>query len=159
MKKNILTIIGLFLFGITSFSQKKNGTIYITHPNIDAVNKGNEAYLQKDEAGSIQFFSDTAKAWMSGMEKPIPIKEAAKMWMSDFDYYDSIKLKPNGYPDYLEYDKDNSKVVQSWWTWSGKSKKTGELVKIPVAQFDFFDNKGKITFEGIYGDFSKMKKE
>ena len=159
MKKNILTIVSLFLFGINSFSQEKNGTIYITHPNIDAVNKTNETYLQKDEAGSIKFFSDTAKAWVSGMEKPIPIKEAAKMWMSDFDYYDSIKLKPNGYPDYLEYDKDNSKVVQSWWTWSGKSKKTGEIVKIPVVQFDDFNKDGKIVFESLYGDFSKMKKE
>ncbi len=72
------------------------------------------------------------------MEKPIPIKEAMNMWMSDHEKYDSLKMTPYGYPDYLEYDKDNAKVVQSWWTWSGKSKKTGETTTIPVVQFDFF---------------------
>lgn len=158
MKKNILTIAGLFLFGISSFSQQKNGTIYIKHPNIDAVLKSNESYLRRDSVTNMRFYSDTAKVWVSGMEKPISIKEAVPMFMSDHDYYDSIKLIPNGYPDYLEYDKDNSKVVQSWWTWSGKSKKTGETVKIPVVQFDDFKN-GKIVFESIYGDFSKMKKD
>jgi len=159
MKKNIFTITGLLLFGIASFSQQKNGTIYIKHPNIDAVNKSIETYLHRDADANAKFYSDTAKFWVSGMEKPIGIKEAIPMFMSDFDYYDSIQLKPNGYPDYLEYDKDNSKVVQSWWTWSGKSKKTGELVKIPVAQFDDFNKDGKIVFESLYGDFSKMKKE
>ncbi len=93
------------------------------------------------------------------MEKPIPIKVAMNMWMSDHEKYDSLKMTPYGYPDYLEYDKDNAKVVQSWWTWSGKSKKTGETTTIPVVQFDFFDKEGKITFEGIYGDFSKMEKQ
>ena len=160
MKRISLTVMSFTLLALSSFSHmKENGKIYITHPNIDAVVASNEAYLHKDAAANMQHFSDTAKVWMSGMEKPIGIKEAMPMFMSDHDKYDSIKLTPYGYPDYLEYDKDNAKVVQSWWTWSGKSKKTGELVKIPVVQFDFFDNAGKITFEGIYGDFSKMKKD
>ena len=159
MKKNILLFISLCLFSIASFSQEKNGTIYITHPNIDIVKKAMDAYLKKDDATNMQIYSDTAKVWVSGqMEKPIGIKEAIKMWDTDFDYYDSIKLKPVGYPDYLEYVKDNSKIVQSWWQWSGKSKKTGETVKIDFVQFDDFKN-GKIVFEYSYGDFSKMKKE
>ena len=159
MKKISLTLMGFTLLALSSFSQmKENGKIYITHPNIDAVNKSTEAYLKKDATANMQYFSDTAKAWMSGMEKPIPIKEAMNMWMSDHEKYDSLKMTPFGYPDYLEYDKDNAKVVQSWWTWSGKSKKTGETIKVPLVQFDFFDKEGKITFEGIYGDFSKMEK-
>src|ERR1043165_1061049 len=116
MKKNIFTIASLFVFSIASFAQKKNGTIYITHPSIDAVLKSNDAYLQRNAAANMQFYSDTAKVWVSGMEKAIGIKEAIPMFMSDFDYYDSIKLTPNGYPDYLEYDKDNARIVQSWWT-------------------------------------------
>ena len=158
MKKNILTFISLFI-GIASFSQEKNGTIYIKHPNIDIVKKAMDAYLKKDDATNMQIYSDTAKWWVSGqMEKPIGIKEAIKMWNTDFDYYDSIKLKPVGYPDYLEYTKDNSQVVQSWWQWSGKSKKTGEIVTIDFVQFDDF-KAGKIVFEYAYGDFSKMKKD
>ena len=47
--------------------------------------------------------------------------------------------------------------VQSWWTWSGKSKKTGEVLKVPMVVFDAFNTDGKIVNEGIYGDFSKME--
>ena len=80
---------GSILLALSSFSQiKENGKIYITHPNIDAVNNSTQAYLKKDVTGNLKYFSDTAKAWMSGMEKPIPIKEAMNMWMSDHEKYD-----------------------------------------------------------------------
>ncbi len=93
------------------------------------------------------------------MEKFIPIADAMKMWMTDFDYYDDVAQKEFGYPDYLHYKKEDSKVVQSWWTWSGKSKKTGEVVKIPMVIFDDFDTDGKIVREYMYGDFAKLVKE
>jgi hypothetical protein len=103
MRKIILTITPL-LFGIASFAQetKQNGTIYINHPNIEVVNKAMDAYLKKDDATNMQIYSDTAKYWVSGTtDKPVGIKDAIKMWDSDFDYYDSIKVKPVGYPDYF----------------------------------------------------------
>ena len=159
MKKIIVTA-GLFLLGVAAFSQQEeNGAIYIKHPNIDAVNKAGKAYEAKDIATLKTIYSDTARFWASGMEKFIPIADAMKMWMTDFDYYDDVAQKDFGYPDYLHYKKDDSKVVQSWWTWTGKSKKTGEVVKIPMVMFDDFNNDGKIVREYIYGDFSKMVKE
>lgn len=158
--KKILITAGLFLLGITAFcQQEENGTIYIKHPNIDVVNASTKAYLAKDMASLQSIYSDTAKWWSSGMEKFIPIADAMKMWMTDFDYYDNIDQSAQGYPDYLEYKKDNAKYVQSWWTWSGKSKKTGEVLKIPMVVFDEFNNDGKIVREAIYGDFSKMVKQ
>jgi hypothetical protein len=160
MRKIILST-GFFLFAIAAFSQKeeKNGTIYIKHPYIDVVNNTTKAYLAKDEAANKTYYADTAKWWVSGLPKSIPIAEAFKMWRSDFDYYDSVKVKTIGYPDYLHYVDEDAKVVQSWWRWSGKSKKTGEKVIIDYVQFDTFNKDGKITNEGIYGDFSKMVKE
>lgn len=159
MKKVIVTA-GLFLLGITAFcQQEENGTIYIKHANIDAVNNSVKAYMAKDVAALKNIYSDTAKFWASGMEKFIPIADAMKMWMTDFDYYDDVAQNEFGYPDYLHYKKDDSRVVQSWWNWTGKSKKTGEVVKIPIVVFDDFDKGGKIVREYIYGDFSKMVKE
>jgi hypothetical protein len=158
--KKILFTVSLFLFGIAAFSQakKENGTIFINHPSIDVVNQSVEAYLKKDIATNAKFFADTATFWASGMDKPIPIADALKMWASDFDYYDDIKITKVGYPDYLHYVDKDQKYVQSWWQWFGKSKKTGEVVKIDFVQFDKFNNDGKIESEGIYGDFSKMVK-
>jgi hypothetical protein len=159
MKKIILTF-SLFLIGIACFSQEeKNGTIYIKHPYIEIVNKTVKAYLDKDVATNAKIYSDTARFWVSGMTKPIAIADAFKMWTSDFDYYDSIKIKVVGYPDYLAYKDQDAKVVQSWWTWYGKSKKTGTTIRIDYVAFDSFNKDGKIEFESLYGDFSKMTKD
>ncbi|MEO6905893.1 MAG: nuclear transport factor 2 family protein [Ginsengibacter sp.] len=157
MKKILLTA-ALFLFGMTAFcQQEENGTIYIKHPYIDVVNNATKAYEAQDWATLNTIYSDTAKWWASGMEKFIPIADAEKMWHSDFVKFDNIKQTPQGYPDYLHYKKDNSMYVQSWWTWTGKSKKTGEIIKAPMVVFDEFNTDGKIVLEMIYGDFSKME--
>jgi hypothetical protein len=144
MKKIIVTT-SLLLSGITVFcQQEENGTVYIKH-----------AYEGKDVSTLKTLYSDTASYWMSGMKKRIPMTEAFKNWMSDFDVYDSIMQKPFGYPDYIHYKDQDQKIVQSWWTLSGKSKKTGETVYVPIVIFDDFNNDGKIVREAIYGDFSK----
>ncbi len=159
--RKVMLILSLLLLGVGAYTQetKKNGTIYINHPYIDIVNNSVKAYLAKDDATNTKIFADTARFWVSGMTKAIGIADAFKMWDSDFDYYDSITVTKVGYPDYLNYIDKDQKVVQSWWLWSGKSKKTGEVVKIDMVQFDTFNSAGKIEFEGIYGDFSKMVKD
>jgi hypothetical protein len=155
MKKVIVTA-GLFISGIAAFcQQEENGTVYIKHPYIDAINNSAKAYETKDVPTLKTLYSDTATYWMSGMKKRIPIGEAFKSWMSDFDVYDSIMQKPFGYPDYIHYKDEDQKIVQSWWTLSGKSKKSGQTVKVPIVIFDDFNNDGKIVREAIYGDFSE----
>jgi hypothetical protein len=159
MRKIIVTL-GLFLFGTAAFcQQEENGTIYIKHPYIDAVNKTTEAYLNKDWNAEKTFYSDTAKWWASGMQKPIPVADAIKNWSADYDYYDSVKIEKRGYPDYLHYKDQDGKTVQSWWVMSGVSKKTGKKTSVYFVQFDDFNNDGKIVFESIFGDFSKWQKE
>ena len=158
MKKIIISL-SLFLMVSACFSQEeKNGTIYIKHPYIDIVNKSMKAYLDRDLAANSKFFADTAKFWATGMPKPMPIADALKMFDSDFDFYDSIRIKTVGYPDFMAYKDQDAKVVQSWGTWFGKSKKTGETVRIDFVQFDNFNKDGKIDFESMYGDFSKLMK-
>ena len=131
----------------------------MTHPYIDAVNKSMNAYLANDIKTTATFFADTATVWISGMDKFIPVAEAMKIFASDFEYYKDIKLTSVGYPDFLHYIDQDQQYVQSWWTWSGVSKKTGETLKIDLVQFDKFNKDGKISSEMIYGDFSKMVKE
>ena len=157
MKKVILSI-GLFLFGITAFcQQEENGTIYIKHPYIDVVNNVTKAYEAQDWTSLTNMYSDTATWWVSGMEKPVAIADAMKSWHNDFVKFDDIKQIPQGYPDYLHYKKGDEMIVQSWWIWTGKSKKTGEILKVPMVVFDQFNADGKIVMEGIYGDFSKVE--
>lgn len=157
--KKIILCLSLFLMGTACFSQEeRNGDIYIKHPYIVVVNKSVKAYLEKDIATNTQIFADTARFWITGMSKTMAIAEAIKSWVTDFDFYDSIQIKVQGYPDYLAYKDHNQKVVQSWWTWTGKSKKTGEKIRIDYVQFDDFNKDGRIVLESLYGDFSKMEK-
>lgn len=152
---------GLFLLGLTAFCQteQENGTIYIKHPYIDVVNNTAKAYVAKDNATLNSYYSDTAKFWGSGMLKNMPMADVIQNWNKDFDKYDDIQLTAQGYPDYLQYLDKDQKFVQSWWVWSGKSKKTGEVLRVPFVQFDQFNNDGKIDFEMNYGDFSKMEQD
>lgn len=160
MRKIILTAT-VFLFAIAGFSQaeEKNGVIYIKHPYIDVVMKSSKAYAANDIATNKTLFSDTARFGVTGMPKMIKIDEAFKMWSNHFKLYDSIKVTQSGYPDYLHYVDGDAKVVQSWWYWSGISKKTGEKLRIFFVQFNAFNNDGKIVDETLYGDFSKMEGE
>lgn len=156
MKKIFLSIVLIFL-GITSFcQQEENGTIYIKHPYIDIVSQAAKGYENQDWASLKNLYADTAKWWASGMDNFIPIADAFKSWMKDFEHFDDIKQITQGYPDYLHYKKGDAKIVQSWWIWTGKSKETDEVVKIPMVIFDEFNADGKISLEYIYGDFSKM---
>ena len=107
------------------------------------------------------YYSDTAKFWVSDINdgKFFPLKESMSCLALDYKFYDNIKFTQIGYPDYLEYDKDHTRTVQSWWLWSGISKKTGKELKIYTVQFDSFNNAGKIIQEIIYADFSKQMAE
>lgn len=159
MKKFLFCQVLLFLSIPVFCQEEENGTIYIRHPYIEVVNQSSKGYEMQDWASVKTLYADTAKWWASGMEKFIPIAEAMNSWRKDFEYFDDIKQVPQGYPDYLHYKKGDTKVVQSWWTWTGKSKKTGEVVRIPMVIFDEFNADGKISLEYIYGDFSKLTKE
>ena len=149
----------LLLLSFAGFSQaEENGIIYIKHPSIDVVNQSTKAYLGRDMATNRRLFADTGKFWSSTMAKPMPIADALKMWDRDFKFYDSVKVVTVGYPDYLHYKDQDQKYVQSWWEWQGKSKKTKKWLRIQYVQFDKFNKDGKIDFESLYGDFSKMEK-
>lgn len=157
MKKFILTASLVIFVAMIAFCQKeeKNGTTYIKHPYIDVVMKTMDNYRQNKNSMSNMYYADTAKFWESGMDKPISMMDASKALDQHFMDFDNIMVKQVGYPDYLHYIDQDSKIVQSWWTWSGKSKKTGEVVNIDFVMFNMFNKAGKIVFESLYGNFPK----
>ena len=103
--KSIVAGFCLLLISTTGFSQKpeRNGDIFIKHPYIEIVNKTNMAYLANDTTANRTFYADTARFWASGMTKSVSYPENLKHWTDDFSYYDSVRLVPTGYPDYLAY--------------------------------------------------------
>jgi hypothetical protein len=156
--KKITIAFSMLLITLISFAQteKTNGTIYIKHPFIDVVNNATAAYVKGDVTSWKTFYADTAKFSISGIEKVMNLQENAAALGLDHKFFTNISIKTVGYPDYLHYDEQDSKVVQSWWRWTGTSKKTGKVLKISFVNFDWFNNEGKIVREIILGDFSKQ---
>ena len=159
MKKTIFTI-ALSLIVMITFAQseKTNGTIYVKHPYIDVVNNTVKGYVTQNADLWSACYADSAKFWISGMDMKnwVSKKENLNMLNTDFKFFKDITVKQFGYPDYLANDQGNDKVVQSWWTWTGTSIKTGKSLKITFVVFDWFNKDGKITKEGTFGDFSKQ---
>lgn len=157
MKKIMITV-ALFLFGITAFSQQEiNGIIYIKHPYIDVVNNAVKNYATGNFTDLKKSYADSATYWQDGMEKFAPFENAIKGWNEDRNFLSDISMTPIGYPDYLQYKKENAKIVQSWWTWSAKSRKSGEVIKVLKVLYDEFNSDGKIIKQYMIGDFSKLR--
>ncbi|MEN9382541.1 MAG: hypothetical protein RI940_1424 [Bacteroidota bacterium] len=162
MKKTLSTL-ALSLIVMISFAQteKTNGTIYVKHPYIDVVNNTVKGYVNQDANLWNSCYADSAVFWISGMDMKKWNTKSQNLTMlnTDHKFFKDIKVKQFGYPDYLAYDQGNDKVVQSWWTWTGTSKKTGKALKITFVVFDWFNTDGKIIKEGTFGDFSKQFEE
>jgi hypothetical protein len=66
-------------------------------------------------------------------------------------------LDESGYPDYLEYDWRDSKVVQSWWRFRLTRASDGKKVVVPVLFMDDFDDDGKIITRYSYWNATLLK--
>ena len=63
----------------------------------------------------------------------------------------------NGYPDYLEYEMGNAKIVQSWWTARMTRKSDSKKVELPLMFVHNFNDDGEITFEMGYYTTTSMQ--
>ena len=64
-------------------------------------------------------------------------------------YFDIISIDEVGYPDYLDYE-GNGGVALSWWKFTLKNKKSGEIKRMNIHSQMWFNNKGKIGREDVY---------
>lgn len=153
MKTRILSVMMLIAF--ISTAQKKNGTVYIEHPAIDAVNQFVAASVAGDRSKMASYLTDDFKAYngttdrMSdkGLDKEAFLNNQM-LYHDRLDYY-AIAPFPGSYPDAIEYKKDNPNGnvwVQTWDLLKGVDKETG--VKIDAASHRLYtltkDNKIKM---------------
>ncbi len=133
-----------------SLTDRKNGIIYNHHDNINTIRKVMVAFENMDFDTAYSYFSDDA-VFMSletGNERMNmdQIKERNKgIW----ETY-TVQFDVQGYPDYLEYDLGNTRVVQSWWTARLTRKSDGEKFDVPVFYLHDFDEDGKIVRSSSY---------
>jgi hypothetical protein len=135
-----------------SFVDRKNGTIYNHHENINTVRKVIRAFEHADFDKAYSYFADNAR--FSNSETPrgkaLTLDEQKEEIKAIREVWDVESFDLNGYPDYLEYELGNSKVAQSWWTIRLVRKSDGKKFSLPILYIHDFNDKGKITRQMAY---------
>lgn len=135
-----------------AFNTRTNGKLYNAHENINTVRKMIRALEHGDIDKSFSYFTENARfrnmdladdEFFTVEEEKENIKKLGETW--DIESIDVV-----GYPDYLEYELNDTRVVQSWWNLRLKRKSDNKRVKIPALLMHRFDEDGKIFDEMGY---------
>ena len=136
----------------SSFVTRTNGTIYNHHDNINTVRKMMGALEHADPDKAFIYFTEDARFTNLDMKQDEfhTLAEEKEGFKKMLESWSIEAIDVNGYPDYLEYELGNSKVVQSWWTARMKRKSDGKKVNLPLMLIHDFNDDGKITREAGY---------
>jgi hypothetical protein len=136
-----------------SYDERTNGKIYNHHENINSVRKMVHAFENKDYDKAYSYYDD--KATFIDINNPdidkqysLAEQKANDKKMNEF--FEIISIDQVGYPDYLHYELDDARVVQSWWKIRVIRKSDKKNLVLPMMFIDTFDDKGKITNEIMY---------
>ena len=97
---------------------------------------------------------DKLKKWLNGSAE---YGYTTKRNEGILDQFEILGFDEIGYPDYLEYGKNNSKVVLSWWKFRMKRKSDGKLIILPIHYSHTFNNEGKIINSIAYYSSKHME--
>jgi hypothetical protein len=136
-----------------SFAERTNGQIYNHHENINSVRKMISAFENKDFDKAYKYYDDKATFIDINdpdINKQYTLAEQKENDKKMFEIYDLVSIDQVGYPDYLHYELDDARVVQSWWKIRLIRKSDKKSIVLPMMFIDTFDDKGKITNEIAY---------
>lgn len=131
-------------------NERKNGTIYMNHENINSVRKAMNSYSNGDVERAMSFFHENAIFNDINESTVMNQEQILERDGKIFADWNLDSLDEVGYPDYLEYDWRESKVVLSWWSFKMTRKSDGKKVDLFVHFSDRFDNDGKIVRRTSY---------
>ena len=136
-----------------SYSVRTNGTIYDQHTNINTVRKVIRAWEFNDlDKGYAHYHEDARfrSVHLPPGEPGLTLEEDRKSFEDFLENYTINRIDEVGYPDYLDYDVGDAKVVMSWWRYTVTRKSDNKRIQLPVHYSHRFDDEGKITSENIY---------
>ena len=133
-------------------SARSNGTIYKEHDNINKVLRMMAALEHGDVDKAFSYFTENARFTNLDMADDAfnTVSQEKEGFQGMIENWKIDRIDVRGYPDYLEYEEGNSKVVQSWWTARMTRKSDGKKVKLPLMLIHDFNDEGNITREAGY---------
>jgi len=136
----------------SSFANRTNGTLYNHHDNINTARKVMYAFEKGDVDKSLSFYSDEAifRDINDDFETSYSKEETKPIWEEFLNTFEIRNIEMIGYPDYLEYEMGNGRVVQSWWKYLLTRKSDKKKITLMVHLSNDFNEDGKITSQIIY---------
>lgn len=135
-----------------SYDDRKNGTIYNHHDNINSVRRMMSAFENNDLDKAYSYFNEDAR--FNNLELPdgetLSLEETKESNKKIMEAFEINSIDAVGYPDYLEYDLQNGKVLQSWWKFRLTRKSDGKKILLPALYIHDFDDEGKIIQSSAY---------
>lgn len=135
-----------------SYSDRENGTIYNHHDNINSVRRMMGAFENADFETAYSYFDDDCR--FNSLELPdgetMSLEEVKERNKKMWEAYDFNSIDVVGYPDYLEYDLRDGRVVQSWWKFRMTRKSDGKKFIVPAMYTHNFNEDGKIVGSNAY---------
>jgi hypothetical protein len=130
-----------------SYSTRKNGIIYKNHKNINTVRRVIAAFANNDMETAYSFFTENARFRNSETPrgKSLSLDESKERSKKIRETWDIAGVDVVGYPDYFEYEFNDSKVAQSWWTIRLVRKSDSKKFELPIMYTHNFNDEGKIT--------------
>jgi len=142
-----------------SFNTRTNGTIYQYHPNINKVRRMMRALEFGDIDKAFSFFAENAR--FRNLDTPrgesATVEEEKEGFKRLYENWTINGIDISGYPDYLEYEEGNSKIVQSWWDVRMTRKSDNKKVTLPLMLIHTFNDDGMIVFENGYYTTASMR--
>ena len=129
---------------------RKNGVIYINHENINTVRKAISAAENGDFDSVYANMTEDAMFNDINYDEPRSLSElkaSDEVFNSNFDI---VSIDQIGYPDYLEYDLNESRTVLSWWNYKFVRKSDKKEISLRVHFVHDFNKEGKITGGSSY---------
>ncbi|MEH6765496.1 MAG: nuclear transport factor 2 family protein [Aequorivita antarctica] len=135
-----------------SFSDRKNGTIYNHHENINTVRKMMYAIEFNDWDKAYSFYDKDVEFVDSSSPtmESISLTEQKAIDKKILEKYDVSSIDMVGYPDYLHYEMGDMGVVLSWWNINFIRKADKKAITMPIHYQMNFNEEGKITSETAY---------
>lgn len=159
MKKIITLSFVLLIFSLNA-QKKKNGSIYIDHPNIKIVENFNAAFTTGDAESLENMVSEDFKWYTPSDRTPRTLKQLLRTsnYLSKNVTNLEIKHWGGSYPDVLEYDQDDISDVKTYERMTGYDKNTGVDISMPRYATFRIDKKGKIIKMWVNDDQLLWKK-
>jgi len=135
-----------------SQNDRQNGTLYKNHDHINTVRRMMHAFEFGDFDTAYSFFDEDAR--FGNLELPdgetMSLEELKERNKQLWETYDFTSIDVVGYPDYLEYDLWDARVVQSWWKFRLTRKSDKKDFVLPALYIHDFNKEGKIIRSNAY---------